>query len=116
MARTMLSDSKLSIIFWGQAVEVAAHILKRGMLRSNSDKTTDGLWKGRLANVKHPKVFRRKCYIKRDDSKIGKLDSRVDECIFVRYSTKSNAYKCYNLRLYKIVENINMTFDEGCWT
>lgn len=116
MARTMLSDSKLSNTFWVRAVEATIHILNKGMLRSNSDKTPYELWKERLANGKHYKVFGSKFYIKWDDLKIGKLDSRVDERIFVGFSTKSKAYKCYNLRLKKIVESINVTFDEGCRT
>jgi transposase InsO family protein len=47
MARTMLKDSKLSDIFWAQAVHTTVHILNRGMLRSNNDKTPYELWKGR---------------------------------------------------------------------
>ena len=49
---------------------------------------------------------------KRDDKKIGKFDSRVDEGILVGYSCKRKAYKCYNLRLNKIVESINVKVDE----
>jgi hypothetical protein len=112
MARTMLNDSKLSDIFWGQAVHTTIHILNRGLIKSNSDKTPYELWKGRPTNVKHFRVFGSKCYIKREDKKIGKFDSRVDEGIFVGYSCKIKAYKCYNLRLNKIVESINVKFDE----
>jgi hypothetical protein len=101
MARTMLKDSKLGDIFWVQEVHTTVHILNRGMLRSNNDKTPYELWKGRPMNVKHFRVFGRKCYIKREDNKIGKFDSRVDEGILVGYSRKIKAYKCYNLRLKK---------------
>jgi hypothetical protein len=53
-----------------------------------------------------------KCYIKREDKKIGKFDSRVSEGIFVGYSCKRKTYKFYNLRLNKIVERINVKVDE----
>ena len=43
--------------------------------------------------------FGRKCYIKREDNKVGKFDSRVDEGILVGYSSKRKAYKWYNIRL-----------------
>ena len=33
------------------------HIINRGMLRSNSDKNSYKLWKGRPTNVKHFRVF-----------------------------------------------------------
>jgi hypothetical protein len=82
------------------------------MLRNNSDKTPYELWKGIPTNVKHFRVFRRKCYIKREDGRIGKFDSRVDKGILVGYSRKRKAYKCFNLRLNRIVESINVTIDE----
>ena len=112
MARTMLNDSKLSDIFWGQAMHTNVHILNKWLIRSNSDKTPYELWKGRSANVKHFSVFGSKCYIKREDKKIGKFDSHVDKGIFVGYSCKIKAYKCYNLILKKIVESINVKFYE----
>ena len=48
-----------------------------------------------------------------EDSKGGKFDTWVDEGIFVEYSWNIKAYRCYNLRLDKIVESINVKFDES---
>ena len=45
--------------------------------------------------------------------KTGKFYSRVDASIVVGYSSKRKAYKCYNLRLGKIVETINVNIDES---
>jgi transposase InsO family protein len=41
MARTMIMDSKLTDIFWTQAMHTAVHIQNRVMLRNNTDKTLD---------------------------------------------------------------------------
>jgi hypothetical protein len=112
MAQTMIMDSKLIDIFWTQVVHTIVHIQNRVMLRNNSDKTPYELWKGRPANVKHFKVFESKCYNKREDGRMGKFDSRVDKGILVGYSSTSKAYKCYNLRLNKVFESINITIDE----
>jgi hypothetical protein len=79
MARAILMDSKLTYIFWTQAVHTIVHIQNRVMLINNTDKTPYELWKGRPTNVKHFKVFGSKCYIKREDGKMGKFDSRVDK-------------------------------------
>jgi hypothetical protein len=38
----------------------------------------------------------------------------VDKGILVGYSSTRKAYKCYNLRLNKVVESINITIDETC--
>jgi hypothetical protein len=94
MARTMLMDSKLIDIFWTQAVHTIVHIQNRLILRNNTDKTPYELWKGRPTNVKHFRVFGSKCYIKREDGRMGKFDSRVDKGILVGYSSTRNAYKC----------------------
>jgi hypothetical protein len=82
------------------------------MLRSNIDKTPYELWKGRPTNVKHFKVFGRKCYIKSEDGRMGKFDSRVEKGVLVGYSSTNKAYKCYNIRLNKLLESINVTIDE----
>ena len=58
--------------------------------------------------------FGRKCYIKREDGRMGKFDSCVDKGILVGYSSTRKSYKCYNLILHKVVERINVTIDETC--
>jgi hypothetical protein len=82
------------------------------MLRKNNKKTPYKLWKGRPTNVNHFRVFGIKCYIKREYGRMGKFDSRVDKGVLVGYSSTRKEYKCYNLRLNKVVESINVTIDE----
>ena len=111
MARTMINEAGISHKFWPQAVHTTVHILNRALLGNNSDKTPYELWKGRPANINYFRVFGIKCYIKRED-KVGKFDSRVDEGILLGYYSKSKAYKCYNHRLNKVVESINVRIDD----
>jgi hypothetical protein len=108
----MIMDSKLTDIFWTQAVHTTVHIQNRVILRNNIYKTPYELWKGRPTNVKHFRVLGSKCYIKREDDRLEKFDSHVDKGILVGYSSTRKAYKCYNLRLNKVVESINVTIDE----
>jgi hypothetical protein len=49
------------------------------MLRNNIDKIPYELWKGKPTNVKHFRVLGSKCYIKREDGRMGKFDSRVEK-------------------------------------
>ena len=79
------------------------------MIINNTDKTPYELWKGRPTNVKHFRVFGSKCNIKREDGRMGKFDSRVDKGVCVG---QSSIRKEYNLRLNKVVERINVKFDE----
>jgi transposase InsO family protein len=112
MAQTMLMDSKLIDIFWTHTVHTMIHIQNKLILINNTNKTPYELWKGRPTNVKHFRVFGRKCYIKREDGRMRKFDSRVDKGVLFVYSSTRKAYKCYNLRLNKVVERINVTIDE----
>jgi hypothetical protein len=108
----MVMDSKLTDIFWTHAVHTTIHIQNIVVLRNNNDKTPYELWKGRPTNVNHFRIFGNKCYIKREDGRMGKFDSLVDKGVLVGYSSTRKAYKCYNMRLNKVVENINVTIDE----
>jgi hypothetical protein len=114
MARTLIMDSKLTDTFWTQAMHTTVHIQNKVMLRNNTDKTPYELWKGRPTNVKHFRVFGSKCYIKREDGRMGKFESHVDKGVLAGYSSIRKAYKCYNLRLNKVMESINVTIDETC--
>jgi hypothetical protein len=64
--------------------------------------------------VKQFRVFGRKCYIKREDDRMGNFDSHVDKGVLVVYLSTRKSYKCYNLILNKVVESINITIDETC--
>ena len=46
--------------------------------------------------------------------KIGKFECRENEGILLGYSSRSKLYKCYNKRLGKIVEIIDVVVDEAC--
>jgi hypothetical protein len=93
-------------------VHTIVHIQNRVMLRNNTVKTFYKLWKGRPTNVKHFRVLVRKLYIKREDGRMRKFDSCVDTRVLVGYSSTRKEYKCYNLRLNKVMESINVTIDE----
>ena len=43
---------------------------------------------------------------------IGKYDDRADEGIFLGYATNSKGYRCYNKRLHKLVDCIDIKVDE----
>ena len=49
---------------------------------------------------------------KKNDEKLGKFDARANEGIFLRYASKIKGYRCYNKTLRKIVETIDVRFDE----
>nr|GEX46587.1 hypothetical protein [Tanacetum cinerariifolium] len=52
------------------------------------------------------------CYPKNDREDIGKLGAKGDIGFFIGYSADSCAYRIYNRRTMKIMETMNVSFDE----
>lgn len=80
-------------------------------IKGDTNKTPYELWFGHTPTLKYFRIFGSKCYIKRGDS-IGKFDPRCDGGIFLSYSTKRKAYRCYKKILQIIVERTNVKVDE----
>nr|GEW78333.1 retrovirus-related Pol polyprotein from transposon TNT 1-94 [Tanacetum cinerariifolium] len=57
-------------------------------------------------------VFGALCYPTNDREDVGKFDAKGDIDFFIGYSADSCAYRVYNRRTKKIIETINVTFDE----
>jgi DNA-binding transcriptional MerR regulator len=43
----------------------------------------------------------------------GEYDDRANESIFLGYATNGKGYRCFNKRLYKLVDCIDLKVDEG---
>nr|GEW60938.1 hypothetical protein [Tanacetum cinerariifolium] len=57
-------------------------------------------------------VFGALCYPNNDRDDIGKLGAKGDIGFFIGYSANSCAYRIYNRRTKKIIETMNVSFDE----
>ena len=108
----MMQESNIPQTFQAEVVHTTVHILNKAHLRPNIDKTPYELWHGKPTSIKYFRVFGSRCFIKNNDKKLGKFDARADEGIFLGYASKSKGYKCYNKTLQKIVESIDVRFDE----
>jgi hypothetical protein len=113
MARSMMNEKNIGQTYWVEAIHTTIHVLNKAHLRPQSDKTPYELWYGRPASIKHFKVFGSKCYIKNNDENLGKYDGRADEGIFLGYAKNSKGYRCYNKRLHKMVDCIDIKVNEG---
>jgi len=112
MARAMLDEFGTPATFWGEAAYATVVILNKTNVRVNSTQTPHELWFGKTPSVKHFKIFGSKFYIKNTDEQLGKLEPRADEGILLGYSPYNKAYKCYNKRLGRIVDSIDVVIDE----
>ena len=112
MARSMTNERNISHTYWVEEIHTVSHILNKDHFRPNSDKPPYELWFGR-PSIKHFKVFGIKCYIENKDEHLGKYDDMEDEGIFLGYAANSKGYTCYNMRLHKLVDCIDIKIDEG---
>ena len=108
-----MNEKNIAKTYWVEEIHTTSHILNKAHLRPNNDKTPYELWFIISASIKHFKVFGSKCYIKNNDEQLGKYDGRADEGIFLGYATNSKWYRCYNKRLHKLVDCIDIKIDEG---
>jgi hypothetical protein len=67
------------------------------------DKTPYEIWYGFKPIVDHLKVFGNPCYILKPKVKRRKLDLKADLEILIGYSSKSKAYKIYDMKFNKVV-------------
>ena len=109
--RAMLFENDVPKTFWREVVNTIVYTLNKVQIRKGMGKIPYELWFGYSQSVKYFRIFGSKCYIKRNDD-IGKFHPRSDECMFLGYSLKSKAFKCFNYRTKTIVECANERIDE----
>ena len=82
MARTMLTEEKVSERFWAFAVHTAVHVMNRCILHSHESKTPYELIFGKKPNVDYFRIFGSKSWILRKGTNLGKFEDRSDEGLF----------------------------------
>ncbi|GJV32439.1 retrovirus-related pol polyprotein from transposon TNT 1-94 [Tanacetum coccineum] len=108
----MLIFSHASLFLWAKAIATACYTQNRSIIHRRFNKTSYELINGRKPNISFLHVFGALCYPKNDHEDIGKLGAKGDIGFFIGYSADSCAYRVYNRRTKKIMETMNVTFDE----
>nr|GFC05941.1 retrovirus-related Pol polyprotein from transposon TNT 1-94 [Tanacetum cinerariifolium] len=140
-ARTMLILSHAPLFLWAEEIAIACYTQNRSIIHRHFNKTPYELIQGKKPNISYLHVFEALCYpkndredigklgakgdigffigystnyvaYKNDHEDIGKLGAKGDIGFFIGYSTNYVAYKVYNRRTKKIIETINVTFNE----
>nr|GFB94135.1 hypothetical protein [Tanacetum cinerariifolium] len=111
-ARTMLIFSRAPLLLWVEAIATACFTQNRSIIHRRFSKTPYELINGKKPDILFLHVFGALCYPKNDQKDIGKLGAKGDIGFFIGYSADSCAYRVYNLRTKKIMETMNVLFDE----
>src|SRR3954462_7293586 len=111
MARTMLDEYKTPRRFWVDAIDTACHIINRVYLHKFFKKTAYELLTDKKPSVSYFKVFGAKCWI-RDPHHNSKFAPKAHEGFMLGYGKDSHTYRVFNNVLHKVVEIVDVRFDE----
>nr|GEV91754.1 retrovirus-related Pol polyprotein from transposon TNT 1-94 [Tanacetum cinerariifolium] len=111
-ARTMLIFSRAPLFLWAEAIATACFTQNRSIIHRRFNKTPYELINGRKPDISFLYVFGALCYPKNDREDTGKLGAKGDIGFFIGYSADFCAYRVFNRRTKKIMETMNVSFDE----
>nr|GEY68184.1 retrovirus-related Pol polyprotein from transposon TNT 1-94 [Tanacetum cinerariifolium] len=111
-ARTMLIFSRAPLFLWAEAIATACLTQNRSIIHRRFNKTPYELINGRKPDISFLHVFGALCYPKNNREDIRKLGAKGDIGFFIGYSADSCAYRVYNRQTKKIMETMNVSFDE----
>nr|GEV62250.1 hypothetical protein [Tanacetum cinerariifolium] len=93
-------------------IATACYTQNRFIIHCRFNKTPYELINGKKSDISFLHVFGALYYPKNDREDIVKLGAKGDIGFFIAYSTTLCAYRVYNRRTNKIIETMNVTFDE----
>nr|GEW83578.1 retrovirus-related Pol polyprotein from transposon TNT 1-94 [Tanacetum cinerariifolium] len=104
--------SRAPLFLWAEAIATACFTQNRSIIPRRFNKTPYELINGKKPDISFLHVFGALCYPKNDRKDIGKLGAKGDIGFFIGYSTDFCAYRIYYRRTKKIMETMNVSFDE----
>ncbi|KAI3813867.1 hypothetical protein L1987_18602 [Smallanthus sonchifolius] len=97
-ARTMMSDAKLPVTFWAEAVKTACHVLNRVLVVKRHNKTCYELINNRLPNLDYLVPFGSPCsLLLQYKDRQSKFHAKAVEGIFLGYVANSACKRVYNI-------------------
>nr|GEU51261.1 hypothetical protein [Tanacetum cinerariifolium] len=107
-ARTMLIFSRAPLFLWAEVIATTCFTQNRSIIHRRFNKTPYELINERKQEISFLHAFGALCYPKNDREDIKKLGAKGN----IGYFADSYAYRVYNRRTKKIMETMNVTFDE----
>nr|GEZ96889.1 integrase, catalytic region, zinc finger, CCHC-type, peptidase aspartic, catalytic [Tanacetum cinerariifolium] len=110
--KTMLIFSRTPLFLWAEAIATACFTQNRSIIHRRFNKTPYELINVRKLDISFLYVFEALCYPKNDREDSGKLGAKGGIGFFIGYSVDSCSHRIYNQRTKKIMETMNVSFDE----
>jgi hypothetical protein len=110
--KTMLEDSGLAIYFWKEALLCFTYVWNR-VNHSSQLKTPFELYSGRKPSASHLKPFGCRAFVGTPKQHRKKLDMRAKRGVMVGYALQTKGYRIWIPDERRIVETINVSFEEN---
>lgn len=101
MARALRFQAGLPVMFWGECVLTAVHIINRLPTKVLNNKTPYEIIFNKKPNYEHLRVFGCLAYVSKP-KKEGKFDERGRANVFIGYPTGQKGYKTYDIEKKEI--------------
>nr|GFA76587.1 hypothetical protein [Tanacetum cinerariifolium] len=108
----MLIYAKAMLFLWAEAVASVCYTQNRSIIRLRHEKTPYELLQNKVPDLSFLYVFGALCYPTNDCENLGKLQLQADISIFIGYAPTKKAFRIYNRHTRRIIDTINVDFDE----
>nr|CCA21916.1 PREDICTED: copia proteinlike putative [Albugo laibachii Nc14] len=116
MTRCMLSESKMSKVYWCEAMMTALDIRNMSPSASSPEASPFEIVFKRKPRIELMRVFGSLCYAHVAKVKRSKLDDSGVRCLLLGYSKQHKAYRLLNASTGAIVISRSVTFAESATT
>nr|GEZ95414.1 retrovirus-related Pol polyprotein from transposon TNT 1-94 [Tanacetum cinerariifolium] len=111
-ARTMLIYAQAPLFLWAEAVATACFTQNQSSIQLRHGKTPYEILHSKLPDLSFFHVFGALCYPTNNSENLGMLQPKADIGILIGYAPTKKAFRIYNRRTRRIVETIDVDFDE----
>jgi hypothetical protein len=112
MARALLKQRGMPVVFWGEAVVTAIYIRNCSPTKALNGRTPYEAWHARKPAVSHLWVFGCLTFSK-ELGHISKLDDRSTPGVFIGYMEGSKAYRILDPGTQRVCTTCDVVFDKG---
>ncbi|GKE78944.1 retrovirus-related pol polyprotein from transposon TNT 1-94 [Tanacetum coccineum] len=110
--KKFIAQAQLNYKAKAEAVATTCFTQNQSIIHTRHNKTPYELLRGRKLNVEYFHMFGSLCYPINDRDDLGKMKPKADIGVFIGFSETSRGFQIYNRRTKKIMETINVKFDE----
>ncbi|CAA7059133.1 unnamed protein product [Microthlaspi erraticum] len=110
--RCLISQSGLSMTFWGEALSTVVHVLNLSPSSPLNGDIPERVWTGKDVSYDHLRVFGCKAFVHIPKDERSKLEMKSRQCVFIGYGQDEFGYRFYDPVEKKLVRSRDVVFME----